>query len=52
MNMNTLVSNINRRGQEDLSFKVRHKATTTASRPRVEGGSAIGFHEMVIADML
>jgi len=24
--MNILVSNINRRGQKDLSFKVRHKA--------------------------
>ena len=26
MNMSTLVSNINRRGQKDFSFKVRHKA--------------------------
>ena len=26
MKMNILVSNINRCGQEDLSFKVRHKA--------------------------
>ncbi|MFA7302112.1 MAG: hypothetical protein WC069_07410 [Candidatus Shapirobacteria bacterium] len=26
MKMSILVSNINRRGQKDLSFKVRHKA--------------------------
>ncbi|MDP2684500.1 MAG: hypothetical protein Q8P20_05610 [bacterium] len=26
MNMSNLVSNINHRGQKDLSFKVRHKA--------------------------
>ena len=26
MKMNTLVSNINRSGHKDLSFKVRHKA--------------------------
>ena len=26
MKMNILVSNINHRGQKDLSFKVRHKA--------------------------
>jgi len=26
MNMSILVSNINHRGQKDLSFKVRHKA--------------------------
>jgi len=26
LKMNTLVSNINHRGQKDLSFKVRHKA--------------------------
>ena len=34
MKMSILVSNINRCGQKDLSFKVRHKAYASRRQPR------------------
>jgi hypothetical protein len=43
VNMNILVSNINHRGQKDLSLKVRHKAYARPLAASVENLSADSY---------
>ena len=49
MKMSILVPNINRRGQEDLSFEVRHKVYARPLPARLEKDPGYEIEEIVLS---